>query len=654
MIETVAGMAHLYGDNVEAHFFVAIVFQHIGVGQPDIGTLLVAGDEIFRIAMSLRGACLDLYKDDEPLPVGDNVDFVFPFAPVGLQYGEALFDEVLLSQLFPQIAYVVMFSHKYVFILILQKYNYFLYFCKMMHEPTERRPLGATIHRLWCAAPMLRVALALMVGILLAEVFPSVPMSAWLVTAAAGLAALVVTAAVRRLRKDFFYLPMLWMSVTALGALLTVRLAPADPFLSLSQQMLMQVRLTDTPRPTPKCFKVPVEVEAVCDSGNWHSVTGGMMLFLRQSRSSSELRYGDRIVLCASPQHPAESVGEDGFNYRRYLRRKGMLWQCFADSTRWRLVAAADTGRHSVVQWSKRMQLALVQRIRRSQLTPSQQGMAEALLLGWKTDLDEQTQQQFRTAGITHLLCVSGLHVGIVAWLAGLIFVGWCWRRWQRMLKGFVQIACVWIFVMLTGMAPSTLRAGVMFTLLIVGSMLGRKKYLLNNLATSAVLLLCVSPWVLFDIGFQLSYAAVLGIAAWHRPLQQLIVFPSRWWWQPMHRLWDLVCLSTSAQLATLPLTLYYFHQFPTYFLVANIVIVPFAGLLLGTVLLLVVVAGWPWGCDLAALLLRWELVAADAVTRWVASLPCALMENIYFDLPRALITAFLLLCFTVLLRCKL
>lgn len=524
----------------------------------------------------------------------------------------------------------------------------------MMQEPTERCSLRDSLHRLWCAAPMLRVALAVMTGILLAEYCPAVGWAAWAVVGAAAMALLLLAAWVRRLRKDWLYLPALWMTLAALGALLALSRLPHDPFVESQRETVMRVRIADTPRPTPKCFKTAVEVEAVRDSAGWHSASGGMMLFLRQSQSAAALRYGDRLTMRATPVRPSESVGEDGFNYRRYLRHKGMLWQCFADSTDWHLAEAADTAACTLRGWSKQVQLMLVQRIRKGRLTPSQQGIAEALLLGWKEDLDAQTQQQFRTAGITHILCVSGLHVGIVAWLAGLLFAGWGWRQWQRRLKGAVQIAVVWLFVVVTGMAPSTLRAGVMFTLIIAGGMLGRKGYLLNNLATSAVLLLCVDPWVLFDIGFQLSYAAVLGIAAWCRPMQQLIWFPGRWYWQPMRKLWDLICLSTSAQLATLPLTLYYFHQFPIYFLVANITIVPFAGLLLGTVLVLVISVPWSWGCDVVTALLQWELAIADSVTRWVASLPCALIENIYFDLPRALLVLLLQLCFTVLLRCKL
>lgn len=518
-----------------------------------------------------------------------------------------------------------------------------------MEEVSARFPFKQALHRLWCAAPMLRVALALMAGIVLAEYCPVVSPRAWAIAAGAGWILLMLSLSVRRLRKDILYLPALWVVMMAEGALLAQHRPPDE---LTAEWQLMQVRLCDTPRQTPKCYKMDVAVEAVCDSVGWRSASSRMILYLRQDDAAAALRYGDRVVVRGKPERPSESVGADGFNYRRYLLRKGIYWQCFSDSTGWRLVAGADG--FSLKRWSKEVQLSLVQRIRGCRLTAAQQGIAEALLLGWKADVDEQVQQQFRAAGITHLLCVSGLHVGIVAWLAGLLFAGWAWRRWQRMLKGAVQIAVVWLFVAVTGMAPSTLRAGVMFSLLIVGYMLGRKGYLLNNLSTSAVLLLCVRPGVLFDVGFQLSYAAVLGIAAWCRPLEQLIWFPGNWWWQLMRRLWDLICLSVSAQMATLPFTLYYFHQFPTYFLVANILIVPFAGLLLGTVMVMVLTTGWVWLCDCVTVALRWELAAADAIICWVGSLPCAMLEDIYFDLPRALLTVVLQLCLTVVLRCKL
>ena len=491
------------------------------------------------------------------------------------------------------------------------------------------------LRRLMVRTPMLRLALATVVGILLAE-YLTVPPLGWLCLAV-GLCVLllVVEASVRHTVRKALFPVLLWIIWIGIGALLPMLHTPANPFPTAVDTFT--VRLCDTPHPTPKCYKSVAEVLSV----DGHSTQGKVLLYIHQDSLSSCLRYGDCLSLAARPQPPHNWKSD--FDYRRYLRRKGILWQCYVPTGCWQPLAHDST--FSLLGWSKGIQLRMVERIRCSDLTPQQQGIAEALLLGWRDDVDEATQQQFRDAGITHLLCVSGLHVGIVAWLAGaaLFFLGR--KRWQRVVKGIVQIGVVWLFVLLTGMAPSTLRAGVMFSLLLVGDMLQRQPNSLNNLCTSMLLLLLVRPMLLFDVGFQLSYAAVAGIVLWNCPLQQLLPYSSKWYlWLPQ-KAWQLLCLSTSAQVATLPLVLYHFHQFPLYFLIANLTVVPFAGVLLASVLLMLLVGGG-W----ATTLLRYELVAVDRLTRWISSLPYAMLTDIYCDLLMSLLITALLIVLTLLL----
>ncbi|MBO4600355.1 MAG: ComEC family competence protein [Bacteroidales bacterium] len=510
--------------------------------------------------------------------------------------------------------------------------------------------LRQLVGRLMARTPMLRLSLAVVVGILLAEYLP-LPKGVWVVaTVVSGLLLVRVAIGGREPIRKRCFLLLLWLAWIGIGALLPLIHAPANPFPEGAEgrDCRFYVRLVDTPHPTPKCYKVVAEVLTV----EGRPATGRVLLYIRQDQASAQLRYGDRLWAIGRPQHPQNRVGDASFDYRRYLRHKGIVWQCYLSPERWQW--DSHDGRVTLLGWSKGVQFHLVERIRVSGLSASQQGIAEALLLGWRDDVDAATQQQFRDAGITHLLCVSGLHVGIVAWLvgAGLFFLGM--RRWQRVVKGVVQIGFVWLFVLMTGMAPSTLRAGVMFSLLIVGGMLQRQPNSLNNLCTSMLVLLVANPMWLFDVGFQLSFAAVAGILVWNRPLQRLVPLLSgpqpRWYlWLPQ-KVWQLVCLSTSAQLATLPLVLYHFHQFPLYFLVANITVVPFAGLLLGTVLAMLVTGGMPWLGGVATGLLRWELVGVDRLTRWIASLPHAMVTDIYCDLPIALVLTALILVLTLLL----
>ena len=231
------------------------------------------------------------------------------------------------------------------------------------------------------------------------------------------------------------------------------------------------------------------------------------------------------------------------------------------------------------------------------------------------------------------------------------------------MLRGVVQLVAVWLFVMVTGMAPATLRAGIMFSMMVLGEMVSLRPNSCNTLAVSAFLMLCVNPNLLFDVGFQLSYTSVLGILLMYDPMKSFIRFPreetGRFWRSlsllPLRFLgwlWGLVCLSTAAQLGSLPLVLFYFHQFPVWFLIANVTVVPFAGLLLATVLVVVLSSWIPMVADVSLSLLSAELTATESLTRWVSGLPHAVVE-VKMDVPMLLVGYCAVLLLVMLLRLR-
>lgn len=498
---------------------------------------------------------------------------------------------------------------------------------------------------LFQGAPMLRIALAVCLGIVIGNELA--PMRIWVTGCAVLLGLTLMVLAMPLRRSNIPFRVALWFTFTSMGILLFTIRQPVDPFPPQENGLMadMSVTLTDTPVSTPKCYKVAASI----DSLNGHATRGNVMLFVRQDNTSQSLAYGDKLRIQARLERPSESIGDDNFNYRQYLYRRGITWQCYVPSHSWSRLASKQS--NTLKGYAKQLQLKLVNRIQNMPLTPSQQGIAEALVLGWKSDLDEITKQQYRQAGIMHLLCVSGLHVGLVAMIigCGLFFVGRL--RWQRLLKGSIQLACIWGFVLISGMSAATLRAGVMFSLILVGDMIERSSNTLNNLATSALLLVFINPMALFDVGFQLSYTAVLGIALWHKPLvgliPQLHSYHISWCLLPISKIWSWTCLSTSAQLAVLPLTLFYFHQFPLYFLVANLTVVPFAGVMLVSVMGMTASGG---NGALVGLVSQ-ELDAVDGITSWISTLPHAMVDNIYFDLPMALMLSAALGLFSLFLR---
>lgn len=485
---------------------------------------------------------------------------------------------------------------------------------------------------------MVHVALALMAGILAGEYVAGMPLAACCAAMAVGLVLMFVGNGFSK--AQWASLPGLWLAVAAMGCLLTVNVNQQVYRQSITipdEYDALQLRLLEVPREGSRSYKATAQIEGVFADTLWMPVDCKMMLYLPKEDDASHLEKGNRLLVFSKANRPEYIDSVTGFDYARYLRRKGILWQCYAPKGYWQLCEGMSEDRNKAL--FANLQQKMVRQLRNSGLPERHAGIAEALLLGWRRDVDDETQQQFREAGVTHLLCVSGLHVGLLAGIVGMMMFFLGRRLWQRIVKGMVQLGAIWMYVMLTGGAPSTVRAGVMFSLMLAGDMLMGRSNSLNNLATSAVVMLMAKPMLLFDVGFQLSYSAVLGIVVFYRSLESLWSVPSgpRWWL--VRKVWGWICLSTSAQAGTLPLMLLYFHQFPLYFLVANVTIVPMAGLLLATSMV-VLATGWAG----ATWLLQGEISIVDWITHRVSQWPYAVIENIDCGPLQALVVAWVLL----------
>lgn len=205
-------------------------------------------------------------------------------------------------------------------------------------------------------------------------------------------------------------------------------------------------------------------------------------------------------------------------------------------------------------------------------------GIAKALILGDKTSIDSEITSSFSNTGAMHILAVSGLHVGILLNILQFIFGRFYWLFSKRQSL-FLALVSIWLFALLSGASPSVMRSTVMFTCLSLGQLLYRESSSLNNLFFSAILLLAYNPYFLFDIGFQLSYVALLGIFLFQQNIEALLTFS----FKPLKWIWKGTSIGIAATLATTPLMLYYFHQFPNYFMLSNLIV-----MILGFALILV------------------------------------------------------------------
>ncbi|HEX5171246.1 MAG TPA: ComEC/Rec2 family competence protein, partial [Cyclobacteriaceae bacterium] len=231
----------------------------------------------------------------------------------------------------------------------------------------------------------------------------------------------------------------------------------------------------------------------------------------------------------------------------------------------------------------------------------------------------------YASSGAIHVLAVSGLHIGIL--YAVITFVFGPLRRYSRgkwVLAG-VSLLCLWSYAFITGMSPSVLRAVTMFTFVSLAEVSNRRSNIYNTLALSAFCLLLYDPYFIMSVGFQLSYLAVLGIVYLYPRLIFLWTPPS--WLIPA---WKITCVSVSAQLATFPLGLLYFHQFPVYFLVSNLFVIPLSFLVLVLGLIVLALNVFAPVVKPLGVLLTYVIKAMNAGVLFTEQLPGSLIKGIH------------------------
>lgn len=536
-------------------------------------------------------------------------------------------------------------------------------------------------------SPLLRILLPFVLGILFSEwvVLPFSHLAILLCLTVALMAFSFCFTTLSTVSQWLFRLPLCLFALTfgLFSAQLHDPAARSDfygQFLSSGRSVEMVVRLNQTPQPTAKSMRVSADVLQMTTDAVSRSVSGEILLFFPPATEG--LTYGSIVHIRTHPRLPSANLGgPDHFNYRRYLRHKGILFQAYISDYALDPLRGGEKSASKILTWSHRLQSRLVGRLHQSGLTPAHQGIAAALLLGWKSDLDPQTIEDYRDAGVMHLLCVSGLHVGLLAGIVGyvlklIVFIGRVLvgklhsSKRNRIGSGsfesiaipLVQLLSIWLFALLTALSPATVRASIMFSVMIVGQSMTRRSSMAASLSFAALLLLLFNPGLLFDVGFQLSFSAMYGILFLYQPLHRLLYIPEVYLLHG-HRLipallqrllrvvWSWTALSTAAQLGTLPLSLFYFHQIPIYFLVANLTIVPCAGLLLFAALLLLVLGFSSLLSDCVARVLTFLLNIADHITHWVATLPGSVVTDLHWDVSMVIATYIVLFSGACLLR---
>jgi len=332
--------------------------------------------------------------------------------------------------------------------------------------------------------------------------------------------------------------------------------------------------VTETPVQKEKSVKAEVLIESVEVNGEWKTTEGKAIIYFQKDSLSENLCYGDRVIFQSSFEEidPPKNPGE--FNYQQYLSFHCIYHRQYLKSNAW---IKAGRGGHPLMELALDARDAMLGILKKSGLTGDEYAVAAALILGYRSDIDAELVRAYSASGAMHVLSVSGLHVGLVFVVLNSLLKFLDVSQRKKILKAILLLLFLWFYAMLTGLSASVLRSAAMLSFVVVSNAINRHNNIFNTLAASAFVLLCFNPFLIMEVGFQLSYLAVVGIVY----LQPKIY---RWFYVSnylLDKIWQITAVSIAAQLITFPLGLLYFHQFPNYFMFSNLIVIPVATIIL-------------------------------------------------------------------------
>jgi competence protein ComEC len=335
------------------------------------------------------------------------------------------------------------------------------------------------------------------------------------------------------------------------------------------------IRIIDLPETADHTVKATARVLTAKTGSCPTTLHMRILVFLNRDSAADVIQPGSELLIRSALKRIPGHANPGEFDYGRYLAARHIYRQAFLKKGSWILCGSAPL--KSPLAMACLMRQHLLRSFEKIGMSPSDNGLLAALTLGYKEDLDTRTRQVFSRAGVMHIMALSGFNVAIIAVVLGFLLGILDFNRAGKIGTTTFIILFLWLFAFVTGLSPSVIRATLMISLVMTGRLFHRQINTYNILFASAFLLLAFSPGMLADVSFQLSFAAVAGIVLYQPILYNMIIFRNT----AVKKIWQLFTLSCAAQLATFPITLYYFHQFPVYFWLTNLYVTPLVSLII-------------------------------------------------------------------------
>ncbi len=422
--------------------------------------------------------------------------------------------------------------------------------------------------------PFLRLLLFFISGISISIIFNLLPQNIWLVIWASLFITLISFAI--RFKNQKVYLHSHFM-----GILIYLQMMISGIILCNQNKQIywkshfsnhpadeLIITIDEEPRIKGDIARFNANVIGNISDGVFKPTKGKLLLAMRfDTTKTLNLNYGDELLIKAKYKATEQPYNPAEFNYKRYLSFKQIYHQTFINQKQ---TAKIDSNKCNPIKaFALKFRSQQVEKFKIFLPDKEAQAVASTLILGYRTDLSKDILDAYSKTGTMHVLSVSGMHVAIVVLLLDFLLSFMNKHTKWRIIKYILMIVLVWFYSLLAGLAPSIERSAIMITFILVAKAFNRKINIFNVIAIAALIILIENPFSVTDVGFQLSFIAVCGLI-YLQPKISII-------YQPQNKIlqfcWSCISISIAAQLSTAPISLFYFHQFPVYFIISNLFI---------------------------------------------------------------------------------
>lgn len=436
---------------------------------------------------------------------------------------------------------------------------------------------------------IIKLTICLIIGISISY-FITIPLNYLVVKSCflLGLLFVIFLFAKNQFKKTIWFALLAFVSMVSLG-LLTESVHNHQNFkthysnstlLELDATIPLTLRIREHLKPGNYYDKYIVDILKIEDQ----TVSGKTLINIQKDSLNKGFKIDDILIISTEIKNLNHALNPYQFDYKNYLEKQYIYHQVFTD---YNSIYKINTDKHTIFGLAASLRATINSKLSSYNFKPDELAIINALLLGQRQDISQDIQNSYANAGAIHILAVSGLHVGIVLLLLNFVLKPVEYVKHGKILKVIAILALLWSFAIIAGLSASVTRAVTMFSIIAVAMHWKRPTNIYNTLAISMFILLLIKPIFLLDVGFQMSYLAVIAIVT-IQPLIYRLWIPKL---KPVNYLWQIFTVTIAAQFGVVPISLYYFHQFPSLFFVSNLVIIPFLGLILGFGIFIIILA---------------------------------------------------------------